>query len=109
MKISFDLDGTFLNYPDQLGSIAIMYQKWGHTIGVLSARNPTDIGVMFQGFPWDFIIGCTDNSFMTSDDKNAEWKSQQVQENNIDIHYDDLADLIDTYSKGSTKVIRVIP
>lgn len=109
MKISFDLDGTFFSHPDLLGSIAVVLKKWGCEVGVLSSRNEPEIRGIFKDFPWDFIHGCSDNSFMHSDEDNAKWKSEQVQEQGIDIHFDDLADQILHYPVGTTKIIKVLP
>lgn len=114
MKISFDLDGVFLNNPDFMGTLAIYFKKWGHSVGVLSSRNEPEIKMIFGSFPWDFIIGCPDNSFMSGDiefnsRKNAEWKAQMIRENDIDIHFDDLADFFNKNDIGSAKVIKVIP
>lgn len=110
MKVSIDVDGVITHHPMFFLGIAVYMRAWGHTVGVLSSRHSRDI----PPGPWEFIIGNDENiqggkyANATTEDM-ARWKAEQVRKNDIDIHFDDCADLINRFDVGTTKVLKVVP
>ncbi len=108
MKISFDLDGTLLKYPELMSSMASNFKSWGHEVGILSGHTPENLQTFLQG-GWDFVIGCPLGAPYDSDEQKAkEWKSKMIRENKIDIHFDNHADFILEGDVGNAKVVKCI-
>lgn len=97
MKISFDLDGTYTEYPETFDDLAAMLQAAGHEVGILTARPFDDEHYEELGFVPDFeyYLGLPDGKY-TETEKCLE-KSVKIQQEEIDMHYDDEADLFPDY------------
>ena len=107
-KISFDLDGTYLEYPDTFDAMAVMLQASGHEVGILTARSEDlpdghpeakNGGYVEVGFEPDFeyYLGLKDDE-NTPQEKAME-KTIMIQQENIDIHYDDEYQVFPDYIK----------
>ena len=115
MKISFDLDDTLLKYPNELLSFGLFMQKMGHQVGLLSGKAVWDIeqniipALQRVGFIPNFYIGADNEGIdpgpeVTQEEKERDWKPKKIIEHNIDIHFDNCADLM----KGNFKAIKII-
>lgn len=116
MKISYDLDGTLLAYPNELLSFAFFMQKTGHRVGILSGRNMDDLrqnvipSLKQAGFSPDFYIGRDFEPTETDWDqniKNQTWKPSMIKKYNIDIHFDDQIEGPIGTDNGGAKIIKV--
>ena len=95
MKFSFDLDGTYLDYPEMFDGYAFILQSSGHEVGILTNR-PDGNGIDY-GFEPDFEIYLGNHEDDTTPQERAFSKTEAMLENGIDQHYDDEADMFPDY------------
>lgn len=104
MKISFDVDNVLTHHWVFFQILTEKLKSWGHTVGVVSGRSPETI----PPGPWDFIVGCPMGaSYKDEHEKNRDWKAKAIKENEIDLHFDDMADWIMEGDYGKAKIINV--
>ena len=116
MKITFDLDGTLLKYPNELLSFAFFMRKAGHQVGILSGhgmwhlRDNVIPALEKVGFKPDFYIGRDfepTESNWDHDIKNQVWKPKMLEQHNIDIHFDDQIEGDIGVNNSGAKIIKV--
>ena len=94
MKISFDLDGTYFEYPETFDSLAEMLQGSGHEVGILTNRPEEDLDLGFEP-DFTFFLGLHEDDY--SVDERCMEKAQKMMEEDIEIHYDDEAEYFPSY------------
>lgn len=99
MKISIDLDGTYLEYPDIFDSLASMLQMSGHEVGILTARPDTEEDHVDTGFEPDFeyYLALKDEDY--SEQEKCMEKTLWIQKEEIDLHFDDEYEMFPDYIK----------
>lgn len=102
MKISIDLDGTYLEYPDMFDEMAAVLQMSGHEVGILSNRNDDEESHVELGFEPDFEFYLSQDETEFTDYERAQGKLDKMVEEDIDIHYDDEAEF---FSDDTEKII----
>lgn len=115
MKISFDLDGTLFKYPNELIAFAKFMQGMGHEVGLLTGHSITHLeanvlpGIRQSGWEPSFYIGrdFEPPPVWDSYEKDRFWKPEQIEKHNIDIHFDDNADII-LQANPKAKIIKII-
>ena len=100
MKISFDIDGTYTEYPRIFDSLAFMLQMAGHEVGILSGRKDNEADEDHEtvdfGFEPDFEYYLDTDPDDDPASRSME-KSTKIQEEDIDMHYDDEAEYFPNY------------
>lgn len=98
LKISIDIDGTYTEYPDTFDALAVMLQMSGHEVGILTARDKEE-NYLEVGFEPDFeyYLGLKDDEF--SEPEKCMEKTVKIQEEEIDLHFDDEYELFPDYIK----------
>lgn len=114
MKVAFDYDGTYMLYPLPYGKLMKAFRADGHTVGILTGRSGdtevedkrrlTDKGLAPDFFYNTSLFNSVENEIaywihsgqinMDRDVLNCICKARMCHENDIDILYDDAADLI---------------
>jgi len=94
MKISIDMDGTMLKWPEFFTEFVIAMQARGHQVGVLTSRDNSDgkdrtESLMDRGIPkLDFYIGRNAQE-QIEQIHQVPWKKNKMKELGIDFHFDD--------------------
>lgn len=110
MKISFDINGVLDTYPEMF-PFAQLLRTFGHEVGIVTGNASWAIPPEWNE-QWDFIITCDSpeeemrlsGHLATTDmEKMKYWKSAVLKEQNVDLHFDDYADVM----KGN--VVRIGP
>ncbi len=101
MKIAFDIDGTYLEYPEVFDELALMLQDSGHEVGFLTGRDVSE--EIETGFEPDFKYYLGLDKEETPDERCMA-KATKMLEEGIDMTYDDEADFFPDY----VMVIKVI-
>lgn len=89
LKVSIDVDGTYLEYPDAFDALAIMLQDSGLEVGILSNRPESEaLTENDLGFEpdFEFYLG---QPLEEAPQVRAMAKAEKMMQEGIDLHFDD--------------------
>lgn len=103
MKIAFDFNGVIDTHPNIIIPMIVLLQKSGHEVGLVTGNKSDAFPKEFKD-KFDFTVFCDGpdeemracGKIATTDEEKMKWwKSAVLKEHNIDIIFDDYADVIE--------------
>jgi len=119
MKISFDIDGVMTVYPKELSTFMAIVKTSGHEVVLATGRAENEVK---GSFPkefldnLDFLITCdgpeeelkySDKPARSDMQKVYNWKVPRLNEEGVQIHYDDYADVMMTHPDIKFLAVRI--
>jgi hypothetical protein len=124
MRVTIDLDGTWLAHPEVFGPLARALEQAGHTVGILTGHRPEQAAADHAWFvahqqPWpawriycDYQWTPTELAIVQQQgtvQAVGAWKARMLATHQVDLHIDDMAHTIRPYLTSATVVLALPP
>jgi len=117
MKISFDVNGVLDTYPHILFPLIQLLRASGHEVGIATGLKRTDLPGQWDVL-FDFFITCDPphddvailgKAATTDEEKMRDWKNVRLTQENVDLHFDDFADAMNSFNNKTAVNLRIGP